>query len=61
VQVSADGKTWGTPVAEGQGVPGTTVITFTPVSAKFVRITQTASVSDAPPWSMRLLRLYRVP
>ena len=58
VQVSADGTTWSAPVAEGQGTPGITVITFAPVSAKFVRITQTATVENAPPWSMRLLRLY---
>jgi hypothetical protein len=37
------------------------VITFPPVSAKFVRITQTATVDNAPPWSMRLLRLYEAP
>ena len=58
VQVSADGRTWSAPVAEGQATEGTTIITFAPVRAKFVRITQTATVSDAPPWSMRLLRLY---
>lgn len=61
VHVSADRNTWSAPVAEGQGAPGTTVITFAPVSAKFVRITQTATVTDAPAWSMRLLRLYRAP
>jgi mono/diheme cytochrome c family protein len=61
VQVSVDGSTWSPPVAEGQGVPGTTVIPFAPVNAKFVRITQTATVSDAPAWSMRLLRLYQAP
>jgi mono/diheme cytochrome c family protein/glucose/arabinose dehydrogenase len=61
VQVSADGTTWSAPVAEGQGSPGTTVITLTPVSAKFVRITQTATIGDAPPWSMRLVRLYAAP
>ena len=43
VQVSADGTSWSAPVAEGPGVPGTTVITFAPVSAKFIRITQTAT------------------
>ena len=59
VQVSADGTTWSAPVAEGQGATGINVITFAPVSAKFVRITQTATVADAPPWSMRLLRLYQ--
>jgi hypothetical protein len=58
VQVSADGSTWSAPIAEGQGAPGVTVITFAPVSAKFIRITQIASVSDAPAWSMRLMRLY---
>jgi mono/diheme cytochrome c family protein len=61
VQVSSDGETWSQPIAEGEGVPGTTVISFAPTSAKFVRITQTATVSDAPPWSMRLLRLYEAP
>jgi hypothetical protein len=61
VQVSADGNTWSAPVAEGQGAPGTTVITFAPVSAKFVRIIQTGTVNDAPAWSMRLLRLYQAP
>ena len=61
VQVSTDGTTWSAPVAEGEGGPGTTVITFPPVSAKFVRITQTAAVENAPPWSMRHLRLYEAP
>jgi mono/diheme cytochrome c family protein/glucose/arabinose dehydrogenase len=61
VQVSHDGSTWSAPIAEGEGVPGTTVIRFAPVSAKFVRITQTATVNDAPAWSMRLVRLYEAP
>ena len=61
VQVSTDGTTWSAPVAEGEGRPGTTVITFPPVNAKFVRITQTAAVENAPPWSMRHLRLYEAP
>jgi mono/diheme cytochrome c family protein/glucose/arabinose dehydrogenase len=61
VQVSSDGSTWTAPIAEGEGAPGTTVIRFAPVSAKFIRITQTAAVSDAPAWSMRLVRLYEAP
>jgi mono/diheme cytochrome c family protein len=61
VQVSPDGATWGPAIAEGEGGPGTTVIAFAPVDAKFVRITQTAAGDDAPPWSMRLLRLYVAP
>ncbi len=60
VQVSMDGTSWSPPVAEGEGMPGVTTITFTPVAARFVRITQTADVADAPPWSMRLLRLFEV-
>jgi hypothetical protein len=59
IQVSLDGGTWSAPVAEGEGTPGLMTITFAPVSARFVRIIQTASVPDATPWSMRLLRLYQ--
>ena len=58
VRVSTDGTTWSEPVAEGQGRPGTTVITLPPVRARFVRIMQTAADDNLPPWSMRLLRLY---
>jgi mono/diheme cytochrome c family protein/glucose/arabinose dehydrogenase len=61
VQVSNDGTTWSAPVAEGDGGPGITVVPFAAVSARFVRITQTASVESGPPWSMRLLRLYEAP
>jgi mono/diheme cytochrome c family protein len=61
VQVSTDGTTWSAPVAAGQGSPGTTVIAWAPVRTKFVRITQTAATGNAPPWSMRLLRLYAAP
>jgi mono/diheme cytochrome c family protein/glucose/arabinose dehydrogenase len=58
VQISDDGATWSAPIAEGQGAPGIMAIPFAPVRAKFIRITQTATVEDAPPWSMRLLRLF---
>jgi hypothetical protein len=58
VQVSMDGTTWSAPVAEGQGGGRSTTISFPPVRAKFVRITQTASSEDAPPWAVMLLRLY---
>jgi putative membrane-bound dehydrogenase-like protein len=61
VQTSTDGTAWSAPVAEGQGVPGTMVIAFPAVRARFVRITQTASAPDAPAWSMRQLRLYESP
>jgi putative membrane-bound dehydrogenase-like protein len=61
VQTSSDGRAWSEPIAKGDGTPGTTVISFAPVNTKFVRITQTAAASDAPAWSMRLLRLYEAP
>jgi mono/diheme cytochrome c family protein/glucose/arabinose dehydrogenase len=59
VQVSMDGKTWGPPAAEGQGSGSTTMIAFRPVRTKFVRITQTATVENAPVWSIQRLRLYQ--
>jgi hypothetical protein len=58
VQVSMDGTTWSAPVAEGKGTGRSTVISFAPVQAKFVRITQTASVENVPPWAVMLLRVY---
>ena len=59
VETSMNGTTW-TPVAEGQGSGTPTIITFKPVQAKFVRLTQTASPENAPPLSIQQLRLYRV-
>lgn len=59
VQVSMDGTSWGSPVAQGQGSGSPTVITFAPVRAKFVRITQTATAPDVPAWSIQRLRVYQ--
>ena len=58
VQFSMDGTTWGSPVAEGQGTGAQTLISFAPARAKFVRITQTATADNAPPLSIRRLRLF---
>jgi hypothetical protein len=58
VEVSADGKTWSEPVAQGRGGGRTTTIPFAPVRAKFVRLTQTAAGEGAHPWTMERLRLY---
>ena len=58
VLLSLDGVTWGQPVAEGRGAGAQTRISFTPTRAKFVRITQTASADNAPPLSIRRLRLF---
>jgi mono/diheme cytochrome c family protein len=60
VEVSSDGTAW-TKVATGQGDGGTTVIPFKAVEAKFIKITQTATTENAPPWSIRRLRLYGPP
>jgi mono/diheme cytochrome c family protein len=57
VEVSLDGAAWSL-VAEGEGKGGQTSITFEPVRARFVRLTQTGAVEDAPPWSMQRLVLY---
>ena len=58
VQVSMDGNAWGTPVAEGKGSPATTVATFKPVRAKFIRITQTDKAESSLPWSVLNFRVY---
>jgi mono/diheme cytochrome c family protein/glucose/arabinose dehydrogenase len=58
VQVSMDGSNWGSPIAQGQGTGANSDITFAPVQAKFVRITQTGSGDGVPPWSVRRLRLF---
>ena len=59
-----DGTNWGTaPVATGAGTGLQTTISFAPVRAKFVRITRTATVTDAvvPPFTVQRLRLYEAP
>ena len=53
VQVSTDGTTWSNPVAQGKGEGAHTTITFSPTRAKFIRITETETVPDAPAWSIR--------
>ena len=53
-----DGSTWSKPVAEGKGSPDTTIATFPPVTAKFVRVTQTGRADAAPAWSVLNLRIY---
>jgi hypothetical protein len=60
VEVSMDGTSWGTPVAEGEGRGQSTVIAFAPVRVKYVRITQTGTAEPPTPWSIQRLRLYEV-
>jgi mono/diheme cytochrome c family protein len=57
VDVSQDGATW-TAAAEGVGSGLHTTSTFGPVQAKFVRISLTLSVEDAPAWSIQNLKIY---
>jgi len=45
VTVSSDGVTWSAPVATGTGTPSITTITFPVQAARYIRITQTGSVS----------------
>jgi mono/diheme cytochrome c family protein len=59
LETSMNGTTW-TMAAEGPGSGTPTIITFKPVQAKFVRLTQTASPENAPAFSIQQLRLYRV-
>jgi len=61
VTTSLDGKTWSKPVAVGKGAGQRTDITFTPTRAKFVRITQTDTVADAPAWTIQNLRVWETP
>jgi hypothetical protein len=58
VQVSMDGKTWSKPVAEGKGAGSTTIATFAPVQAKFVRVTQTGTNAEGSAWSVLGFRIY---
>ncbi|ODS56060.1 MAG: hypothetical protein ABS36_06420 [Acidobacteria bacterium SCN 69-37] len=57
VQVSNDGQSWRT-VTKGAGTGGNTHIAFAPVQTKFVRLTQTGSGADLPPFTMQRLRLF---
>jgi hypothetical protein len=59
VQVSADGASWGAPVAQGAGATPSTLIAFRPVTAKFIRITQTGTASGNEVWSIQQVRVYQ--
>jgi mono/diheme cytochrome c family protein len=61
VTVSMDGKTWSKPVATGKGTGARMSITFAATRAKFIRLTQTEAIADAPAWSITSLRVYERP
>jgi mono/diheme cytochrome c family protein len=58
VQVSMDGKSWGKPIAEGVGTGTPTIISFRPVQARFVRVTQTGTADNQAAWSVLNFRVY---
>ena len=58
LQLSMDGITWGTPVAQGAGEAPTTVIPFAAAQARFLRITQTGTAANGELWGIQQVRLY---
>jgi hypothetical protein len=60
VEISQDGTSW-TPASEGTGSGLTTIATFEPTPAKFVRLTLTADSNDAPAWSIQNLKIFALP
>ncbi len=58
VTTSNDGVTWSKPVAKGKGEEPLTEILFKPVKAKFLRITQTGTMTGLF-WSIHELQLYQ--
>jgi hypothetical protein len=61
VTLSSDGVSWGPPVAEGRGDGRSTIASFAPTSARFIRITLTGGGEPATPWTIERLRLYGAP
>jgi hypothetical protein len=57
IEISTDGTTWSA-VAEGTATGPTMTITFAPVDGEFIRISQTATTADAPPFAMQRLKFY---
>jgi hypothetical protein len=60
VQLSADGRTWGQPVATGKGAQALTEIQFKEARAKFIRITQTGA-QPGKYWSIHELNVLEPP
>jgi hypothetical protein len=58
LQLSIDGSTWPTPVAQSAGDTPTTIVTFKPVQAKFIRITQTGTARNGELWAIQQVRVY---
>ncbi len=56
VELSNDGTTWSKPVAQGKGNGATTDILFSPAKTKYIRITQTGSVTGLF-WSIHEIQI----
>ena len=59
VEISTDGATWSTVVADGRGATAATTIVFAPTAGRFLRMTLTSGAGDAPAWAIQRLRIYR--
>jgi mono/diheme cytochrome c family protein len=55
---SLDGEKWSAPIATGAGSTPMTVIAFTPVQARFVRVTQTGTAAGTEQWAIAQVRLF---
>lgn len=60
VHVSNDGVNWGIPIATGAGSSGVTTITFEAQTARYIRVTQTGSVSSMIWWSIHEFNVYQL-
>jgi mono/diheme cytochrome c family protein len=58
VEISLDGVKWGNAVATGKGMGVTTIVTFAPANARFVRVTQTDTTADAPNFAVANLKVF---
>ena len=58
LQLSMDGSAWGVPVAQNPGDTPTTIVTFKPQQAKFIRITQTGTAKNGELWAIQQIRVY---
>jgi len=61
VNVSTDGVNWGNPVATGAGSSAVTPISFSPVMARYIRVTQTTSGVSGGWWSIDEFNAYGTP
>jgi mono/diheme cytochrome c family protein len=57
VRASVDGVTWGEPLASGEGKAADPIVSWLPVMAKFIRVTQTGK-KDGLYWSIHELQLF---